>query len=160
MFESQPEATGFLHSYQDNSWISDDGPWLLLFTSISIHYYPVISHIHWNVNIAAINLIWKLYIMAYFSCSLEPQWLKEETLWLDNELVRWASAESSSPHESFRHTYPCKMCGKVFKTCSSLSKHKDVHRGTTRCLVCNTVLSRASYLKQHMASIHGLPPQW
>lgn len=101
-----------------------------------------------------------LYIIIHVSFSLEPQWLKEETLWLDKELVRWASGESSSPHESFRHTYPCKICGKVFKTCSSLSKHKDVHRGTTRCHVCNTVLSRASYLKQHMASVHGLPPHW
>ncbi|PSN49793.1 hypothetical protein C0J52_01363 [Blattella germanica] len=89
----------------------------------------------------------------------KPQWFKEETIWLDKELVRWASGESSSPQEQVRQTYPCKMCGKVFKTCSSLSKHKDVHRGATRCLVCNTVLSRASYLKQHLASVHGITSQ-
>ena len=99
-----------------------------------------------------------LYI-TWFSFSLEPQWFKEDTIWLDNELVRWASGETSSPQEQVRQTYPCKMCGKVFKTCSSLSKHKDVHRGATRCVVCNTVLSRASYLKQHLASVHGITPE-
>jgi len=113
-------------------------------------------YVHHDINKPFINLC----IILCFSSSLEPQWFKEETLWLDREIVGWASGENISPHEVSRHTYPCKMCGKVFKTCSSLSKHKDVHRGTTRCLVCNTVLSRASYLKQHMTSVHGLPPQW
>jgi hypothetical protein len=112
------------------------------------------SHKFWDCK------FWAICILSYvFFSSLVPQWFKEETLWLDREIVGWASGESISPHEVSRHTYPCKMCGKVFKTCSSLSKHKDVHRGTTRCLVCNTVLSRASYLKQHMTSVHGLPPQ-
>lgn len=69
------------------------------------------------------------------------------------ESVWWTATSSVGQYSA---VFPCKLCGKVFKAGSSLSKHKDVHRGITRCPVCNVVLSRASYLKQHLAAVHGV----
>ena len=50
--------------------------------------------------------------------------------------------------------YSCEVCGKVFQQQCSLSAHKSLHKGSTRCPTCNTVLSRKSNLWRHLKMIH------
>jgi len=51
--------------------------------------------------------------------------------------------------------HQCKICGKKFLNQGSLYKHKDVHKGKTRCPVCQVVFSRTLNMKAHMKTKHG-----
>jgi hypothetical protein len=51
--------------------------------------------------------------------------------------------------------HQCKICGKKFLNHGSLYKHNDVHRGKTRCPICQVVFSRTLNMKTHMKTKHG-----
>lgn len=56
-----------------------------------------------------------------------------------------------------RKGYHCAICGKGFNYHGSLLKHRSVHRGTSRCPICNQVFNRTSYIKPHLMTVHGVP---
>jgi len=51
--------------------------------------------------------------------------------------VRWSG---SGQPAMYRHH--CDICGKGFRHKISVALHRNFHRGTTRCPVCNVVFSR------------------
>ncbi|XP_049800756.1 broad-complex core protein isoforms 1/2/3/4/5-like isoform X11 [Schistocerca nitens] len=52
--------------------------------------------------------------------------------------------------------FRCDICGKSFKHSTSLSMHRQLHRGHTLCPICHKVFSRTQYLKVHMYAVHEL----
>nr|CAD7433013.1 unnamed protein product [Timema monikensis] len=50
--------------------------------------------------------------------------------------------------------FSCSLCGKEFRHAGSLSMHQKLHRGHTRCPICEKVFSRAYYLKVHLQCVH------
>nr|CAD7589081.1 unnamed protein product [Timema genevievae] len=73
---------------------------------------------------------------------------------------------SGPPTDSMLSTeglgYVCKICGKAFRRQNSCYDHMAYHQGTTRCTVCNVMLSRKGNMKRHMRMVHGIteePPQ-
>ncbi|XP_049854375.1 broad-complex core protein isoforms 1/2/3/4/5-like isoform X4 [Schistocerca gregaria] len=53
-----------------------------------------------------------------------------------------------------REVHCCQTCGKTFRNYESFCKHMPVHEGKTRCPICQVVLCRTSYVKQHMVTVH------
>lgn len=70
---------------------------------------------------------------------------------------RFARQRPAHPHVSTK-PYSCALCGKDFNYRGSLLKHRSVHRGATRCPICNLVFNRSSYIKHHLLTVHNLPP--
>jgi hypothetical protein len=52
--------------------------------------------------------------------------------------------------------YACKVCGKSFHRQNSCYDHMAFHEGTSKCTICNCVLSQKGNLKRHMRAIHGI----
>jgi len=55
-----------------------------------------------------------------------------------------------------RGSYSCNECGAKYVHRTSLYSHLSVHRNATKCPVCNVVLSRKYYLRQHLRIVHRL----
>ncbi|XP_023714041.1 broad-complex core protein isoforms 1/2/3/4/5 isoform X13 [Cryptotermes secundus] len=79
-----------------------------------------------------------------------PHWMRE-----GDWMAELNSPSSGGPEEAeLRHPFVCQICGKAFKHAGSLSMHRRLHRGHTRCPVCHKVFSRTYYMKVHMQLIH------
>ena len=52
--------------------------------------------------------------------------------------------------------YVCKVCGKSFRRPNSCYDHMAIHQGTSKCVICNCVLSRKGNMKRHMKIVHGV----
>lgn len=50
--------------------------------------------------------------------------------------------------------FRCRICWKGFKHPMSLTLHKDMHAGQTRCPVCQRIFSRSYDMKAHLLRIH------
>ncbi|XP_053673877.1 protein abrupt-like [Anopheles nili] len=50
--------------------------------------------------------------------------------------------------------FKCKECDKSYVNGKSLSMHRQIHSGHTKCIICGTVLSRRANLKRHMKLKH------
>uniref|UniRef100_A0ABD2XEU0 Broad-complex core protein n=1 Tax=Trichogramma kaykai TaxID=54128 RepID=A0ABD2XEU0_9HYME len=53
--------------------------------------------------------------------------------------------------------YRCRICWKAFKHPISLTLHKDLHTGQTRCPICHRIFSRSYDMKVHLMRIHKRP---
>lgn len=51
--------------------------------------------------------------------------------------------------------FRCRICWKGFKHPMSLTLHKDMHAGQTRCPICQRIFSRSYDMKAHMLRIHS-----
>ncbi|XP_049800750.1 broad-complex core protein isoforms 1/2/3/4/5-like isoform X5 [Schistocerca nitens] len=70
---------------------------------------------------------------------------------LQDMLLKCAHANRNSAP---REVHCCQTCGKTFRNYESFCKHMPVHEGKTRCPICQVVLCRTSYVKQHMVTVH------
>ncbi|KAF0312960.1 Zinc finger and SCAN domain-containing protein 31 [Amphibalanus amphitrite] len=52
--------------------------------------------------------------------------------------------------------HPCDQCPRQFRSAIALSTHRAVHRGETRCHLCGVVYCSRWYLRNHLASRHGI----
>ncbi|KAF4516878.1 hypothetical protein B566_EDAN011222 [Ephemera danica] len=52
--------------------------------------------------------------------------------------------------------FVCSFCNREFKHRVSCHQHLALHKGTSKCHICNCVLSRKSHLKRHLKTIHGI----
>lgn len=52
--------------------------------------------------------------------------------------------------------FRCSICWKGFKHPNSLTLHKDMHNGKTKCPVCSRAFSRSYDMKTHMTKIHKI----
>ncbi|KAK7788822.1 hypothetical protein R5R35_012821 [Gryllus longicercus] len=52
--------------------------------------------------------------------------------------------------------YMCRVCGKAFRSQNSCYDHMAIHRGTSKCSICECVLSRKANMKRHMRFVHGV----
>ncbi|XP_063232783.1 protein tramtrack, beta isoform-like isoform X3 [Bacillus rossius redtenbacheri] len=52
--------------------------------------------------------------------------------------------------------FVCKICGKVFRRQNSCYDHMALHQGSTRCAICQLVLSRKGNMRRHMKIVHGI----
>lgn len=50
----------------------------------------------------------------------------------------------------------CKLCNKTFRHEKSYTQHKSVHKGSTRCPICDKILCRKYQLKVHLSNLHGI----
>ncbi|XP_012226227.1 protein bric-a-brac 2-like isoform X3 [Linepithema humile] len=50
--------------------------------------------------------------------------------------------------------FRCRICWKGFKHPMSLTLHKDLHAGQTRCPICQRIFSRSYDMKTHLLRIH------
>ncbi|EFN62905.1 Broad-complex core protein isoform 6 [Camponotus floridanus] len=50
--------------------------------------------------------------------------------------------------------FRCRICWKGFKHPMSLTLHKDLHTGQTRCPICQRIFSRSYDMKAHLLRIH------
>ncbi|XP_020295981.1 longitudinals lacking protein, isoforms H/M/V-like isoform X2 [Pseudomyrmex gracilis] len=50
--------------------------------------------------------------------------------------------------------FRCRICWKGFKHPMSLTLHKDLHAGQTRCPICHRIFSRSYDMKSHLLRIH------
>lgn len=50
--------------------------------------------------------------------------------------------------------FRCRICWKGFKHPISLTLHKDLHTGQTRCPICQRIFSRAYDMRVHLLRIH------
>ncbi|KAK2579647.1 hypothetical protein KPH14_011572 [Odynerus spinipes] len=50
--------------------------------------------------------------------------------------------------------FRCRICWKGFKHPMSLTLHKDLHAGQTRCPICQRIFSRSYDMKAHLLRIH------
>ncbi|XP_023287944.1 broad-complex core protein isoforms 1/2/3/4/5 isoform X2 [Orussus abietinus] len=51
--------------------------------------------------------------------------------------------------------FRCRICWKGFKHPMSLTLHKDLHTGQTKCPICHRVFSRSYDMKMHLMRIHN-----
>ncbi|XP_049951344.1 protein bric-a-brac 2-like isoform X8 [Schistocerca serialis cubense] len=75
-------------------------------------------------------------------------------------LGSWEIPEAvSQPDEHYlKPRFRCETCGKAFNRSTSLSMHRQVHRGHTSCPICHKVLNRTYDLKNHMLRVHSVSP--
>lgn len=50
--------------------------------------------------------------------------------------------------------FRCRICWKGFKHPMSLTLHRDLHTGQTRCPICQRIFSRSYDMKAHLLRIH------
>lgn len=50
--------------------------------------------------------------------------------------------------------FRCRICWKGFKHPISLTLHKDLHTGQTRCPICQRIFSRSYDMRVHLLRIH------
>lgn len=50
--------------------------------------------------------------------------------------------------------FRCRICWKGFRHPMSLTLHKDLHTGQTRCPICQRIFSRSYDMKAHLLRIH------
>ena len=50
--------------------------------------------------------------------------------------------------------FRCRICWKGFKHPISLTLHKDLHTGLTRCPICLRIFSRSYDMRVHLLRIH------
>ena len=55
--------------------------------------------------------------------------------------------------------FVCDLCGKTLRSEASLSNHRSIHRGSTRCRLCGGVYSTISALRRHVRMSHPGAPQ-
>lgn len=65
------------------------------------------------------------------------------------------SGESSKVQDG-ELKFRCSICWKGFKHPNSLTLHKDLHSGKTKCPVCYRAFSRSYDMKTHMTKIHKI----
>ncbi|KAI4489178.1 hypothetical protein M0804_004676 [Polistes exclamans] len=51
--------------------------------------------------------------------------------------------------------FRCRICWKGFKHPMSLTLHKDLHAGQTKCPICKRIFSRSYDMKAHLMRIHA-----
>ncbi|KAL2723989.1 zinc finger and BTB domain-containing protein 34-like isoform X1 [Vespula squamosa] len=51
--------------------------------------------------------------------------------------------------------FRCRICWKGFKHPMSLTLHKDLHAGQTKCPICQRIFSRSYDMKAHLMRIHA-----
>jgi len=56
-----------------------------------------------------------------------------------------------------RQVYQCEECLKWFSSRKSLSNHKPIHQGRTKCEHCETSFSTLGSLRRHVKSHHSVP---
>ncbi|XP_043189685.1 longitudinals lacking protein, isoforms A/B/D/L-like isoform X8 [Amphibalanus amphitrite] len=52
--------------------------------------------------------------------------------------------------------FPCALCGKTYALRTSLTHHMGLHRGETRCPVCQKVFSRKGHMLNHLRTAHQI----
>ena len=53
--------------------------------------------------------------------------------------------------------HTCELCGRHYRSLTSLIHHRKVHDGATTCHLCGRVSSRVSDLRTHLQFFHGMP---
>lgn len=74
---------------------------------------------------------------------------------LTSLFVLFADPLDGSQNKSTEKKHPCTNCGKKFASFKSLLMHYNIHRGLTKCNICNAVLSRTGNLKRHIRLKHS-----
>ena len=78
-------------------------------------------------------------------------------------LITWFYMKTSSltrnnwrPCSPSGAAFTCEECGRTYKHYVSLLKHKKVHLGLTRCLLCDAVSNTVQDLRKHLRAVHHL----
>ncbi|XP_066593604.1 broad-complex core protein isoforms 1/2/3/4/5-like isoform X3 [Prorops nasuta] len=95
--------------------------------------------------------------------------LKQEAVQEQEEDSTWnidPNAELGSNDDCIGHSsdtecvFKCKICRKGFKHPISLTLHKDLHMGQTRCPICQRTFNRTYDMRIHLLRIHKFPFQF
>jgi len=129
--------------------------WFQFLSSYNLHLILTDESTLKAVNIQTVSnscclvLLFDCDMMKYrFSVSVVAQWVYEESgAWLPAA----PTATSGSPAK-----YVCNECGKVFSRNDSFAHHKTIHKGQTRCPICQKLFSRKYTMMSHLLIIHGI----
>lgn len=110
---------------------------------------------HWIYRLSATVVAWSVLLLdcnmmkyRWFSVSIVAQWVYEESgAWLPAA----PTATSGSPAK-----YVCNECGKVFSRNDSFAHHKTIHKGQSRCPICQKLFFRKYTMMSHLLIIHGI----
>lgn len=82
---------------------------------------------------------------------------KDENLSVDDIVPLLDTVEQTTRGKvrSFRY-FKCSECNKEYGNEKSLRQHMWMHKGRTRCHICDKVLGRKYELKLHLKSTHGI----
>lgn len=64
------------------------------------------------------------------------------------------TSDRSQPNDGDLAKFRCQLCPKGFKHPTSLTLHKDLHTGKTRCPICLRAFSRSYDMRSHIQRIH------
>lgn len=77
--------------------------------------------------------------------------IKDENFSVDDTVSLLDTAEQKT-----HSVYKCSECDKEYGNEKSLRQHMWMHKGRTKCHICNKVLGRKYELKLHLNSTHGI----
>lgn len=90
---------------------------------------------------------------------------KNENLSDDENVALFNTVEAKNPGKvrsiksvktKFGFSFRCSECNREYGSKKSLELHMSVHKGRTKCHICNRILSRKYELKVHLRKAHGI----
>ena len=88
------------------------------------------------------------------SLHFETTWTRKLSTWL----LMWISDcenQETWNTEWTNKQFSCDICLKEFSNKKSLHDHSNIHKGRTKCQVCEKVFSTTSNMRIHMRNTHG-----
>jgi len=90
---------------------------------------------------------------VYLHCNI---FLPLVASWAVQDIHDWSRGSSVLTASADARKFVCKLCGKKFGRHDSLTHHKSLHQGHTKCPVCQMVFSRVFSLRRHMLTVHKI----
>ncbi|XP_037072218.1 zinc finger protein 586-like [Pollicipes pollicipes] len=57
---------------------------------------------------------------------------------------------------AYEKAHACDICGRTYAHRVSMTLHRKVHEGVTRCTLCGRVCSKVAHLRTHLHRVHKL----
>lgn len=135
-----------MHSLPSTSFIVQQFRLWLIHPVSKMCFVETVTH-HQKLGIrSGIPLLYTLKPSSTYTCCYPLQSTVSATV----GVLRWARSRRPAVYN-----HHCDICGKGFCHQISVALHRNLHRGATRCPICNVVFSRTYNMKRHIQFVHG-----